>query len=277
LNSSLAFILLRILNLLPKKVLLKLGYSTIGKKIVKSIKASKFNENTWQEVGFGVKMYVDFVDPHTWGWVLKDDKEQMIKQVFVDNIKEGSIIIDAGAHLGEFTLIAAKKIGPAGKVIAIEPMKEGVSRIKKNLILNNLKNYEIIEKAVGNKVETRLLYQNDIGLWGNLEPVLGLNDNSEKREIEVDTLDNIISRENKIIDMLKIDVDGFEYELLLGCQESFKSNKIKNIICEIHFELLKNKGLNKEKILDFLQENGFYVETLGKTREKTMHILARKK
>jgi len=242
-----------------------------------TIKNSKMNAKTGHDVGFGVKMYVDLVDPHTWDLVLGNDDEKNIKKIFLDHIIEGSTVIDVGAHLGEYSLIAAKKVGSTGKIIAIEPFREAVVNIKKNFLLNNFNNYIILEVAVGNKLKKQILYENSIRAGAYLDPILEKNQLFNTKEIEVETIDNIIlSRKIKKIDMLKIDVDGYEYEVLFGCQESFKQNKINNILCEIHPEHLKKKGVNEEMIYSLLKKNGYVIKHLGNTRNITKEILARK-
>jgi len=93
-------------------------------------------------------------------------------------------------------------------------------------------------------------------------------------EITVDTIDNIISSRNIVnVEMLKIDVEGFEYEVLCGCKNSFKENKIKKIICEIHSSYLKMKGIDDESIYSLLKDNGFSIEFIERTTTRS-HIIA---
>jgi len=96
--------------------------------------------------------------------------------------------------------------------------------------------------------------------------------NFDANEVKLDTLDNIISNQNlERVDMLKIDVEGFEYEVLSGCIKSFKLNKIQKILCEIHHEFLRKKGINEKTIYDLLENNGFTVKSIDNS-----HILAKK-
>jgi len=267
--------LFRVLNLVPSKFLLRIGYSWIGRNFVVLIKNSKLNQNRWEEIGYGVKMYVDLVDPHTWQLSLGKDKEKAIKEIFLDNIKEGSIVMDVGAHLGEYSLLASKKIGPSGTVFVIEPFQGAVRNIEKNFSLNGFKNYKLFPVALGHKLETKVIYESEIRGGAYLDPILNNKQLSRQKKTKIETIDNIISS-NKIpkIDMLKIDVDGFEYEVLLGCKESFQTKIIKKILCEIHPYHLRKKGLNPEIIYSLLKKNNFSLKHLGETRLKTNEILA---
>lgn len=94
------------------------------------------------------------------------------------------------------------------------------------------------------------------------------------RKISIDTIDNIISSRNiSKVDMLKVDVEGFEYEVFLGCKKSFKQNKIKKIICEIHSTYLKNKGIDEKTIYSLLEKNNFLIKNIQTSGDRT-HILA---
>jgi len=254
-------------------MLLKFGYSKIGSKLVKTVR--KRQSLNAYDVGYGVKMFLDITNPYTWDLIEGREPEGDVKKTFMNNINEGDTIIDVGANIGEFSLIAAKKVGNKGKIISIDPLRQAVSWLEKNFRLNGFSNYEILEKAVGKNKGTMTLYKrSESSEIGILDP-----DISEKKlvntgEILVDTIDGIISSRNiDKVEMLKIDVEGFEYEVLCGCKNSFKEKKIKKIFCEIHSQFLKKRGLNKDSIYDILKENGFSISVLDSSEERP-HILA---
>jgi len=254
-------------------MLLKFGYSKIGSKLIKTVRERQ-SQNAY-DVGYGVKMYLDITNPYTWDLIEGREHEDDVKKTFMNNIDDGDTIIDVGANIGEFSLIAAKKVGHKGKVISIDPLKQAVSWLEKNFTLNGFSNYEILEKAVGKNKGTMTLYKrSESSETGILDP-----DISEKKlintgKIIVDTIDDIISSRNiNKVEMLKIDVEGFEYEVLCGCKNSFKENKIKKIICEIHSLFLKKKGLDKNSIYDILKENGFSISVLDSSEERP-HVFA---
>ena len=266
-------VLVKILNKIPRSFLLKLGYSKIGSKLIKEIREKQLLKSF--DVGYGVKMYLDITNPLTWDLVGEKGHEDEVKKTFVNNIKEDNTVIDVGANMGEFSLIASKKIGPKGNVISIEPLKQAVFWLKKNYILNGFSNYEILEKAVGNNSGTMTLYKkSSSSVQGTLDPDITKREYIPSGEILVETIDEIISTRNiDKVDILKIDVEGFEYEVLSGCKNSFKQNKIKKIICEIHSSYLKKKGLDEKMIYSLLKENGFSITVLDKSKDLP-HILA---
>jgi len=266
--------ILKILNKVPRPLLIKFGYSRIGSKIVKLFKEKQTQK--WYEVGYGVKMYLDITNPHTWDLVEGREYEDKVKKIFEKSINEDNTVIDVGANIGEFSLIASKKVGSRGKVISIEPLKQATKWLKKNFELNEFANYEVIEKAAGDKVGEMTLYKkSESSEMGIMDPQITEKKLLSDGTILVDTIDNIISSRNiKAVNMLKIDAEGFEYEVLCGCKEAFKEKKIKKIICEIHLSYLKKKGVNEEIIYSFLRQNGFSFEFIG-TDEDRPHILAK--
>ncbi len=72
-------------------------------------------------------------------------------QLFERHIKDGDVVLDLGANIGYFTLIAAKCVGANGKVYAFEPDPTNFSFLKKSVEINNYKNVICEQKAVSNE------------------------------------------------------------------------------------------------------------------------------
>ena len=150
-------------------------------------------------------------------------------QVFVEKsypflmskINKGDIVIDAGANIGMFSIMASILVGKTGKVIAIEPDPENLKILKRNLELNNISNIIIVDKALYSKSGERLNFYQD----GVMSRIL-LSDNSEPGnhiEVETITLDDIISNINLHPKVLKMDIEGAEKFALLSAQNTFQT------------------------------------------------------
>ncbi len=267
--------LIKFLNLIPRPVQKFIGYSFLGTKLLQRLKRS--SSKTAFDIDFGLKIYLEFSNPFTWDLVLGKDLEKDVKQAFSQNVNEGDTVIDIGAHIGEYTLLGAKLVGTKGFVIAVEPAYDTMKSLKENIILNDFKNCLVLEKAVGEKVETRSLYKvSEEDVYGYLDPYVENKKLMKKSEIEVTTVDHIILSKNlNLVNLLKIDVEGFEYEVLLGCKDALNKNKIKKIIIEIHSGFLKSKGINEDLIYVFLKEHGFKIKKIQEIASKqTSNILA---
>jgi len=138
-----------------------------------------------------------------------------------------SVFIDVGANQGEFTLVAAKH-ARRGRVIAVEPVPSLREDLAANLRLNGFDNVTVVALALADRPGTLTLYADDrtvegfrnegtASLWsgGVRAQVVG--------EVEVDTLDRVVSRlALERIDLMKVDVEGAELAVLRGGAEALR-------------------------------------------------------
>jgi FkbM family methyltransferase len=154
------------------------------------------------------------------------------------NPNEGDTVIDVGAHIGLYTLIAAKRVGSSGKVIAIEPDPDNFKILKKNILLNQLSNVEALECAVYSTKEKLKLFLPELERGRTIfntvmQDRAGISNNF--LEVEANTLDNILNENNiQRVNWIKIDVEGAELEVLKGAVNTLSSNKNITLVIEIH-------------------------------------------
>jgi len=174
-------------------------------------------------------------------------------------IKEGDTVIDIGAHIGTFSVMASSKVAKknaSGKVYSFEPFKSTFNVLKKNKEINNRKNLNIINKAVSDTVGSVEFYVNDINYAEN-----SLNKISNKSiSVKTTTLDSFFSEKKiKRCNLLKIDCEGAEYAILTSSKKAIK--KIDQIILEYHnpeYFNIDNK-YSLKKLVAYLKDNGFLV------------------
>jgi FkbM family methyltransferase len=168
------------------------------------------------------------------------------------------IVVDCGAHIGKYTILASKATGKKGKVIAIEPHPENYEVLIKNVKLNKCRNITPLMYAVCNK-EGRMRL--NIGK-NNTEHSMKIDYGESFIEVDATTLDSLFRKlKLKRVDWLKIDVEGVEVETLLGARKSLKAGKIKNIVIELHDPKKVGRGYEK-KIASMLKRNGYSVEKI---------------
>jgi FkbM family methyltransferase len=169
-------------------------------------------------------------------------------------IKENDTVIDIGAHIGYFTIYAAKK-AKKGKVISFEPSKESFKVLKNNLKINNIQNVNIENIGVRNESGNSILYVDRDNEIGN--SMFSNDKNLIKENVQVTSITEIIKKYNvKSIDLLKLDCEGAEYEIILKLPINIL-NKIKRISIEVH----KIDNFDIKDIEKFLLENNFQVKT----------------
>lgn len=165
-------------------------------------------------------------------------------------LRKGDIVVDAGANVGVFSVKAARTVGPEGKVIAIEPEKNNLRYLEKNIEANGLQNIIIVPEGIWSKKGKERLYLASSGYHS-----LVFENRVEFRQIEVNTLDNMLEKLNiGRVDFVKMDVEGAEFEGLKGAQKTLRDNDVRLAIDACH-EV--NGKKTYENIVLELTEMGF--------------------
>ena len=190
--------------------------------------------------------------------------EPRITQSFLTILREGDVVFDVGAWIGYYVLLAAKK---ADRVIAIEADETNCERIRRNLNLNMFSNVIIMNVAAGEKSSIGVLLE---GPGSSMSKVHNVSRDRVGKTIKTEPLDDIISK-LKIteVNLLIMDIEGYEYFALKGLRSSLRSHLVKNIICEIHPSILMEHGSSENDVLDLLYENGYSIRELQ--RSATSH------
>jgi len=140
-------------------------------------------------------------------------------------LSKNDVFVDAGANIGFLSLVAAAKIGNKGQVHSFEPVPSTFDILKKNKAINNFEQIKLHSFALGNKKESVSIYAESENRGGasimNKHSTQGI-------EIQVERLDDIDAVQR--IDVLKIDVEGYELEVLKGAENKIKKNRPKLII-----------------------------------------------
>jgi FkbM family methyltransferase len=260
-----------IIKKLPNNWKVKLSNTPLGIFFMKFLKARK----KVVDIGNGVKIFLDLTNPRLLHLAYDEDIEEgKIKQTFLDLINVGDTVIDVGANIGEYSLIAAHKVKQNGRIIAIEPLKETVHSLTKNFQLNNFTNYEIISKVVGKENKKVNLYKEMAGgTMGFVDSTLNNKKFKKVDEVDMTTIDEILSTRNiDDVKIMKIDVEGFEFDLLKGAKNSLKNKKIKNMIIEVHINYLNAKRISEKYFNAYLNEQGYKVDTIHNTSPTRKHI-----
>ena len=171
-------------------------------------------------------------------------------------VKPGDVVVDVGAHIGRYTLMAARY---ASRVVAVEPEPSNYSALLSNIRFNSYSNVTALCVALSDQNRKLPLHVAALGNMGSssLEPEsIGQGTESKRGTVEVqcDTLDSIVARLNlESIDWLKIDVERHEIPMLEGAQETLA--KARNVILEVSrgneaacIKLMKRAGLDYTSI-----------------------------
>lgn len=194
--------------------------------------------------------------------------ERATTDLFERVIKEGDVVVDLGANIGYFSLLAAKLVGSKGRVFSFEPEPKNFSYLKKNIEINNYNQVSAFQKAVSNKNGKTKLYICDYDTGHHtINQYEGVEAYSRGREtkkhfidIETITLDDFFKGKEEKIDVIKIDVEGAEMLALLGMDRILKENKNIKMFVEF-FPLLieKMRSFPKEFLRKIFEDYGFSI------------------
>ena len=162
-------------------------------------------------------------------------------------------VIDCGAHIGVFTVIAGKELYKRKideKVVAIEIDQGNFKTLRKNIGLNNLRNVLAINKGVYSDKRWMGLYQDkDSSAMHSIFENYGKKD-AKQVKIEVDKLDNILRMCHvDRVQTIKIDVEGAEIEAIKGMEKTLNKNRPLSILLGSHTVEGKNLRRPCEKLL----------------------------
>lgn len=164
-------------------------------------------------------------------------------------------ILEIGTHYGWYSVFLSKQLSPKGSYSVVEMVPKAVMNIQANFFLNNLSNNKIYHAAGASK-PGKIHF--DLGFNGNANGQIKEN-YTASIEIEAITGDQIAA-ERGYITFLKIDVEGFEADVLEGCQKILST--IPKIALELHLDLLNNFGKSVKDVFKYInidKYEGFYL------------------
>jgi len=196
------------------------------------------------------------------------------------NTKQGDIVVDVGAHIGKYTLIASKRVGANGKVIAIEAHPGNYEMLNRNIKLNGLTNVTTLNYAVYSKESKVKLFlpgeKSNHSIYNTLLPSRA-TDEGKFVEVTADTLDNLLQKNgisNAEVNWLKIDVEGAELEVLKGAHVVLSNSNHIRLLIEVH-NIADDKNLYTP-IMDLMEKYNFSVEFENTYDSGEKHILLHK-
>jgi FkbM family methyltransferase len=188
-----------------------------------------------------------------------------------DRFKSNTVFIDVGANIGYYS-IWASKFNPSGKIFSFEPGEINFKRLNENIACNNLFATIIpIQKAVAAS-------SGIISMTAELDTLNHIVKSESKSNIlntlEADciSLDDFAKEENiSFIDYLKIDVEGFELDVLIGAEKLLLEKKIGIIQMEINNALL-HSGHTVDAMLDLLKKCSYILCSYDVNKKELQEI-----
>lgn len=173
--------------------------------------------------------------------------------LLMGEVRSGDVVADVGGFIGLYAVALAKRVGDSGQVIAFEPDPENFAVLRRHVELNAVNaRVRLIPKAVGQS-EGRVAFS-----VGGAQSSLG---NGEGKSIEVDVTRLDTAVPSGRVDILKVDVEGFEEHVLRGAAGVLGNpqRRPRVIFIEVHPYAWKTAGTTSESLLGVLRGHGYDV------------------
>lgn len=198
--------------------------------------------------------------------------------LFRDSLAPGATVVDVGASIGLYTLLASQVIGPNGRVVALEPDPRAYAQLCANIATNGSTNVMPLRLAAATRYESRTLY------LGDQSTVTGLHHGGHpERTISEEQIHclpvDMLAANMMCVNVVKIDVEGAELQVLDGMTLMFSQRWTGlKLFVEVHPGPLSAQGRSSGEVLELLSSVFRYVRVVDENsrslRCATQQLLA---
>jgi FkbM family methyltransferase len=166
-------------------------------------------------------------------------------------VREGDLFVDIGANVGMYTIMAAAL---GARVVAVEANPEAVQRLRQNIALNGLS--VRVENVAATRTSGVVEMTTTLGAANHLLPAPSISDREAHHEVVGRTLDELLGDEAQVR-ALKIDVEGFEHDVLLGSTRLLEREAIDVLQVEWNHLARLRTGESRRPSADLLRDLGY--------------------
>lgn len=165
--------------------------------------------------------------------------ENLVRQDYLSGLEAlgpGDHVVDIGANIGAFAVLAGSKVGPRGRVFAYEPDPATCERLRANVKLNGFESIVVVENcAVGAAAGQATFYRHAKNAYSSLmDGVDGrVHEHVESFPVPVVGIADVIARAGAAIKLMKVDCEGSEYDLI-DAMDAKSAAGIRQIAMEVH-------------------------------------------
>ena len=209
------------------------------------------------------------VDPlfATQNW---ESVERDAYRAFAAMVRPGDVVFDIGAHIGTYSVIASRLVGPAGRVVAYEPVEFTRGYLERHLEWNAATSNTMVRPlCCADRLGTARFHfrPGEAEGMNGLVPVPGF----EACEVQLTTVDREAQSLELTPGVLKIDVEGAELAVLRGSEQVLRTAGPR-IALSLHPQALARQGSSPEAVLGWLADVGYESSVIARDHE--IHVAA---
>ena len=226
------------------------------------------NRTSPHGVGVTINGEVVRIDPAfaSIGW---ETVEPECYRTFIDAVPPDGLVFDIGSHIGTYSILCARKLASNGRVVAFEPTNVTREYLVKHLAWNGVTDRVTVRASCcSDKPGTAKFYVKigDAEAQNSLRP----DERFDVVEVEATTIDAEAAKVGRTPDLIKIDVEGGEWDVLQGAEATLTKRR-PLILLSVHPDRLP-ESVTEESILERLHGLGYKTRILGRDHE--VHVWA---
>jgi FkbM family methyltransferase len=200
-----------------------------------------------------ISIPIPIIESGTW--------EPWIEAPMRQAVREGNTVLDCGANMGYYSVILARAVGSTGLLYAFEPNPRMFGILRKNLAINGLNNTRIHNVALNNEdpAAAQMWVDPEFAGGGYLSKDMSTDMTQrgfQKIDIRTTRLDDILPTDTRV-DLMKVDVEGFEPDLLFGARRTIERSPDLTLIVELSPGGWEGQGHDPGSVFAYLEELGF--------------------
>ncbi len=215
----------------------------------------------------GVAFIAQPAIPLGWRVAFFGSYEPESREIFRTVLPVGGVAVDVGANVGWHTLLMARLVGESGRVLAAEANPSVRKRLEANLELNRFRQVEVIPYAITNAEGTVAFHgpdadDSDSGNGYLVEDATTGRDGTIR--VEARRLDDIVPAARiERLDLLKIDVEGFEWPVLQGAEQTIEKYR-PHIVFEYDADYASRGGGTPELLEEYFRRHRYRLFAIGR-------------
>jgi FkbM family methyltransferase len=188
---------------------------------------------------------------------------QTYAELFQSLLRPGMTVVDGGAHVGLYTVLAVRGVGPAGFVVAVEPDLYNLAALRVNVERAGATNVEVVAEALAEGAGTARFYETRSTIGSSLIE----RADARVRVVRTTSIDLLLRGRHVDALLVKLNVEGAEPRALAGIREVLARVEPVAILLEVNPPLLTAAGEDVGALVDGLRAQGFVVEYVDLTSQ----------
>ena len=235
----------------------------IKQEVIENLKKIVINEPIINVPNFYGKFQINIKSDLFSRTIIDGNYEKDLTEAIAQYINIEKDAIDVGANIGFYSILLANKIGKAQRVLSIEPSESIVKRLRHNIHLNNLSDKVIVYEGgaadnAGMKQLNLIEGREEYSSMGRLCHPSTHGSHVKSCQVATNSIDALVNDNNLRVGFMKIDVEGYEYQVIEGSKNTLKEHR-PIILSELCDPLLRENGSSSKEVIAKIRSYGYTI------------------